>query len=93
MGKTFSDEFVAKASINNLDPEHLANYKNGKGISLHAVAMDFADAIIKGSPDFGDTNEKLLVDLKKPVLEFLSEEEYLPAYLEFYNSLLEQEVE
>ncbi|MFT5166590.1 MAG: starch synthase [Saprospiraceae bacterium] len=93
LGKTFSDEFVAKASINNLNPEHLENYKTGNGISLHSVAIDYSDAIIKGSFDLGDDNENLLADLKKPVLECLSEEEYLPAYLEFYNSLLEQEVE
>jgi starch synthase len=93
LGKTFSDEFIAKASINNLDPEHLENYKNGNGMALHGVALNYSDAVIIGSPDLSEVNEKLLADLKKPVLEFLSEEEYLPAYLEFYNSLLEQEVE
>ena len=92
LGKTFSDEFVSKASINNLDPEHLEAFKSGSQIALHSGAINFADAVIKGSANLSDSDEKIISGLKKPVLNFLSEEEYLPAYLEFYNSLLEQEV-
>jgi len=92
--KAFSDEFVSKASINNLDPKDLVTYKgDDDNITLHKGAVNFADAIIRGSESLSDADEGLLTDIKKPTLEFLSEEEYLPAYLELYNSLLEQEVE
>ena len=36
---------------------------------------------------------QILAATDKPVLEYKGEEEYLSAYLEFYNSLLELEVE
>ncbi len=91
--KTFTGEFVSKASINNLDPEDLTAYQNGTGITLHKGAMNYADAVIKGSENLGESDVQLLDALEKPVLDFLSEEEYLPAYMELYNELLQQEVE
>lgn len=89
----FSDAFASKASINNLDPNDLTAYQNGKGVALHQGAVNYADAIIKGAADLSSVDEKLLEGIEKPVLDFQSEEEYLAAYLGFYNSLLEQEVE
>jgi starch synthase len=93
LGNTFTDSFIEKASINNLDPEDLTAYKKGEGISLHNGAATYADALICGSETLDPANEDLLDGSDKPSLEFKSEEEYLPAYLEFYNSLLEQAVE
>lgn len=93
LAATFDETFKDKASINNLEPEDLAAYQEGKIVSLHKGATTYSDAIIKGSEDLGDDINKILADSGKPVLEFQSEEEYLPAYIEFYNSLLEQEVQ
>lgn len=93
LGKTFTDKFIEKASINNLDPEDLTAYNNSTGITLHKGAMNYADAVIKGSENLAESDTELLTSLDKPVLEFLNEEEYLPAYMELYNELLEQEVE
>ena len=88
----FSEAFTSKASINNLEPEDLVAYEDNGNINLHKGACTFADAIITGSKDI-DTNTAGLEDIEKPILEFQEEEEYLAAYLGFYNSLLEQEVE
>jgi starch synthase len=90
--ESFTGEFVDKASINNLEAEDLAAYLNGDEITLHKGACAFSDAIIKGSEGMGDSVEKALTGLDKPILEFKGEEDYLSAYLEFYNSVLEQEV-
>jgi len=91
--KTFSEDFFDKASINNLEPEDLGAYKNGKGITLHNGASTFTDAIITGSETLSKDSAQILAETEKPVLEYKGEEEYLSAYLEFYNSLLELEVE
>ena len=93
LGKTFSDDFFDKASINNLEPEDLDAYKDGKNINLHAGAITFSDAVITGSETLSNATAKLIEETDKPVLEYKGEEEYLAAYLEFFNSLLEQEVE
>ena len=89
---TFTDDFVDKASINNLEAEDLTDYLKGDGITLHKGACVFSDAIIKGSEELSVALEKALQGLDKPTLEFKGEEDYLSAYLEFYNSVLEQEV-
>ena len=91
--KTFDESFFDKASINNLEPEDLDAYKVGKNISLHTGAATFADAIITGSEKLSKSTAKIIEETDKPVLEYKGEEEYLAAYLEFFNSLLEQEVE
>lgn len=88
----FSDDFVDKASINNLEADDLEAYLNGDGITLHKGACLFSDAIIKGSEELAASVEKALMGLDKPILEFKGEEDYLSAYLEFYNSVLGQEV-
>jgi len=91
--KTFSEEFINKASINNLEPEDLIAYKDGDSVALHKGATTFSDAVITGSENLAESFSSMLTSLEKPVLDFKNEEEYLPAYLEFYNSLLEQEVQ
>ena len=93
LGKTFSESFFEKASINNLEPEDLAAYKASEGINLHSGAVTYADAVITGSEELSAETTKIIEGTDKPVLEYKNEEEYLAAYLEFFNSLLEQEVE
>ena len=87
----FSDNFITKASINDLEEEDLAAFKQGETISLLNGATAYSDAIIVGSEGY---SEKTVEDAKadgKPVLDHQSEETYLSAYVNFYNSLLEQE--
>ncbi|MEM6965420.1 MAG: glycogen/starch synthase [Bacteroidota bacterium] len=90
---TFQESFYEKASINNLEPEDLEAFRNGKAVGLHHGAAAFCDAIITGSPELSKDTAKILEKIDKPVLEYKGEEEYLAAYLEFFNTLLEQEVE
>jgi starch synthase len=87
----FPESFIEKASINNLTMEDLAAYRDEAGVSLHKGATTFADGYIQGSESLTESVEAELQDGEKPRLEYLSEE-YLPAYLEFYNSLLTEEV-
>jgi starch synthase len=84
-----SESFVAKASINNLDSSDLSPYITDGVFNEHAGAAHYADAIIKGSEQMSETLTALLANLDKPVLEHRTEAEYLPAYIEFYNNLLE----
>jgi len=93
LGANFAKDFIAKASINNLEEEDLIAYKTDDVVDLHRGAATFADAIINASEVQSDQNMNLLDSLDKPVLPFKNTEEYLPAYLEFFNSLLEQEVQ
>jgi len=93
LDKNFTSKFVSKASINNLEEEDLVAYQNGEAIALDKGAMSFADAVIQGSADLDKTMLDQLKKLDIPLLDFQEEEGLLAAYLEFYNSLLVQEVE
>lgn len=91
MDKHFPDTFTTKASINNLEESDLEAYANGTGVNLDQGAIAYSDAMIKGSEELPASVDELLTGTDKPVLEYHGEEEYLDAYLEFYNSLLEEE--
>lgn len=86
---TFDKKFLVKASINNLEPQDLKAFVNGRnGIKLHKGALEHADAVIKGSSKFDRALQKEIAGTKKPVLEYQEEESYLPAYVDFYKKLL-----
>ncbi|MCR9103305.1 MAG: glycogen/starch synthase, partial [bacterium] len=91
--KTFSDAFMAKASINNLTEDDLSAYQNGKGVTLHQGAINFADALIQGSEQMEDSVKKALSDTDKPVLEYQGEEGFEAPIKEFFETLVTEEVE
>lgn len=92
--KTFdSEDFSEKAAINTLEPEDLEAYVVEEQINLHKGAMAYSDAAIVGSSDLDEDTLKLLEESGKPVLEHQEEDAFLTAYLEFYHSLLAEEVE
>ncbi|MEM6773179.1 MAG: glycogen/starch synthase, partial [Bacteroidota bacterium] len=84
-------EFALKASINALMEEDLAPYMNNGKPDLHAGAVRFADAVIKGTAEINEHNTALLAGLEIPVLD-VQGEEAPQASVEFYHSLLEEEV-
>lgn len=83
----FSDDFIAKASINNLSAGDLSAYQNGKGIVLHKGAAAHADAIIAGSEEMNDLAHELVKNQDKAVVECKEEEDYLNIYMELYQNL------
>ena len=91
LDKHFSENFQSKASINNLEKEDLKAYFNGSGVVLHKGAITYSDAVVKGSEQLPESVEALIEGFGKPVLEFQGLEDFMPAYLDFYNALLEEE--
>jgi len=86
--KTFSNKFIEKAQINELELEHLDAYKNGKSVLLNHGAIKYSDAIIKGSETLDESVSKELESIDKPVLEYESED-FMASYVDFYKSLSE----
>ena len=54
------------------------------------LQLDNADGIIIGSKEINSDVEKYLKSLDKPVLGYQGEEDYVDAYNEFYDNLLQQ---
>jgi starch synthase len=88
--KTFGDSFFTKALINNLEAEQLDVYKHSGKISLNAGAITYADAVIQGSKKLKKNVLDLTEQRDVPKLPFQSVEEYLEAYIEFYQSMMEE---
>ena len=86
--------FAKKACINNLEEAHLSSYLDGDKVDLNKGAMNFADAMVRGSESYSDSLESILGSTDKPVLEYrnMEDEGYLQGYLDFYHSLLEETV-
>lgn len=91
LGKFFNNGFLTKASINSLEPDDLSAYLNDGNIRLDKGAITYADALIKGSPELPDSLEKTILDSGKPVLDYIDAENLPSVYVDFYNSLLEEE--
>jgi len=91
MGESFGDNFLEKATINNLEPEDLTNFSEDGKIALNKGAMLASDGVIRGTEAVSDADEKTLTSLEIPILDFQNEEEFLAAYLQFFNSLIAPE--
>ncbi len=90
----FDDEFITKASINNMDESDLSAYQNGEGVTLDEGAITFSDALVIGDGDVNGDLVKQLEASEKPVLSAGDEEDGIKAHvIEFYQSLLAEEVE
>ncbi|MEM7102132.1 MAG: glycogen/starch synthase [Bacteroidota bacterium] len=87
--ESFDNDFPQKAAINNLSEADLSEYTGDSGITLHEGASKLSDAVILGSDNLNGITDKLS-EMGKPVLTYQGEEDYLPAYLDFYQSLLEE---
>ncbi|MEO1713393.1 MAG: glycogen/starch synthase [Bacteroidota bacterium] len=90
---TFPMDFISKASINNMDEANLNIFKGENGIQLHQGGILHADASIQGSAEMPAPVAEAFAQSEKPVLPFQEGDDKLSAYLDFYNSLLEEEVE
>ncbi len=90
---TLSKDFISKASINALEESDLVAYVEGDDITLEKGAYSFADAVIQGSETINENVSNALLTLDKPVLSYIEGDELLPACLDFFDSLLEKEVE
>ena len=86
-----SPDFAMKASINALDEDDLAGFMDGDKPNLHMGGVKYADAVIKGSAELNAANTELLAKADKPVLD-VQGEEAPAASVEFYHSLLEEQV-
>jgi starch synthase len=86
-----SDNFLAKATINNLTAGDLGAYQNGAGVTIQKGAIAFSDAIILGSENVEDAVQKMAYESNKPVLAAM-QEDYTAAYMDFYHSLLAAKV-
>lgn len=86
MADTFDQTFFDKATINNLEVDDLAVYKDGDAIKLHEGALKNSDAIISRE-DINEDIANLVEGLEVPSIVHQSAD-YESQYLEFYSELV-----
>lgn len=80
-----------KLKLEGMGDKDLKHYKTPNYINLTKSAIDYSDAIIKGSEATEKEINTYLRASGKPVLEYQSPEDYIDAYSEFYDEVLEEE--
>lgn len=86
-------DFAKKAIFDGVEKSDVSSLKNPTFVNLSKLAIDLADGIIQSSPKVNPELEKHIKKSGKPSLEFVEGDEYLNAYSEFYDSILEEVVE
>ncbi len=95
----YDDEFpgsldkntAKKVMFEGMEKGDLDHLKTPTFASLTKLAIDHADAIIKASPKINADVEKYIKKSGKPTLTYKDMDEYVDAYNEFYDEILELE--
>ena len=75
-----------KIKFDNIDEEAIKILEKPTYNNLMKVAINFSDALIKGSEEIPDELVTHLKESGKPVLDYKSKDEFSEAYTEFYNN-------
>jgi starch synthase len=85
-------DFGKKALFDGLEKSDVeAVAKSTSFANVTRLAVDYSDAVIKGSPKINADVEKYLKKAGKNVLEFHDRDTYISAYSEFYDQVLQEE--
>ncbi len=89
--KPLNKELKNKVKIEGINNKDVKTIKdNPDFINFSKLAIENSDGVIKASPNINKDLEKYIDSLKKPKLEYHSEEEYIDNYSKFYDELLKE---
>ena len=83
---TLSKKMIDKVAFDGLDAEQVEPLKEPDYNNLLKVAVDHSDAIILASEEIPEELVNHISNLKKPVLPFVSIQEFEEAYANFYSN-------
>ena len=93
MDHAFSNEFLQKAVIQNVELSDLDLYKDGDQISLTQGAIQYADALVKAGENLSEELITQINESGKPILDSDEEKANLDSYMTFYKSLVKSDEE
>lgn len=83
-------DFSTKLLVDGLTPDHVSVANEPTFENVTRLAVEYSDAVIKGSKTINPKIEEYLNTVKKPVLEYQEEDKYIDAYSEFYDKVVEE---
>jgi starch synthase len=88
---SLNKNMARKAMHEGVEKDDLDLLKPPNWLNITKTAIHFSDAVIKGSPKINGDIEKFTKKSGKPFLEYHDLDEYIDAYSEFYDEILEEE--
>lgn len=83
---TLNKKLIDKVKFDNINDDAIEILKKPNYNNLMKIAIDYSDALIRGSEELSEELNTYLEQSKKPVLEFYSPEEFAEPYTEFYKT-------
>jgi starch synthase len=87
---TLDKKLVNKMLMEGFEADEVKVLESPSYKNLNKAAIQFADGVIKGSETIDKEVEGYINETEKPFLTYQSPEEYVKAYDEFYDSILEE---
>ncbi len=94
MDELMSPNLVKKMKMDGVTADDLKLYKDPSMVNINLAAMKWCDGIVKGCDEKNTTLDSFIKKANKPVLQYQSFEDdsnFVSAYSDFYDELLEQE--
>ena len=85
---SLDSNFRKKLKFDKINSEDTKIVADANYLNLSKLAVNNSDAIIRGSSEINKNLDEYINNIKKPVLEYKSEEEYVDAYSDFYDTLI-----
>lgn len=85
-------DFKVKLRMDGIKDEDVTGLTIPSFENLTKMALEMSDATIIGSNEINKSIHNYIKSLKKPVLEYKPEEEYIDAYSDFYDEILMQKL-
>lgn len=86
-------DFAKKVSFEGIEKSDVELLKNPTFVNVNKAIIDWADAVVKGSPKINSDIEKYIKKSGKSYLDYKNMDEYVDAYSEFYDAVLEEVAE
>ncbi len=86
--KPLRKEFRKKLLMGGIEDKDVECLTPSSFENLTRLALDMSDAAIIGSQEINKSVQKYIKTIKKPVLEYKAEDEYIEAYSDFYDEIL-----
>ncbi len=81
-----NSDLINKIDFDGIEKNKLTVLEKPTYDNLSKIAIENADAIIKGSETLSDEVTSFLSNIDKPILEYQSEEEFVETYMDFYQN-------
>jgi len=84
---SLNKDFSNKILFEGLKSDDVKPIKNATHENITKLAIDYSDAVIKGSKEINPNIDKYLKSIDKPVLSYKNDKQYIDAYSVFYHKL------